>query len=204
MLDLPQSTTIQPERIIFKKNLYQAFPKELSGKNKDKFNQDIKKIVISNELSERSLNISATEDLKAIYVVRVELKNKNYDESNIQLIAKLLRQNVILLLTYKDEIKLSLYETKLLSSDWFSENYKLDIRGIDLKSVWENFVTQITNIEIETGNTLQEQLELEEEKARLKKLIEVTERKARRERQSKKRFELFKEIERYKEKLEEL
>ena len=97
-----------------------------------------------------------------------------------------------------------MYETKLLSSDWFSENYKLDIQGIDLKSVWENFVTQITNIEIESGNTLQEQLELEEEKARLKKLIEVTERKARRERQSKKRFELFKEIERYKEKLEEL
>ena len=204
MLDLPQSTAIKPEKIIFKKNLYQAFPKELSGKNKDKFNQDIKKIAITNELSERSLNISATEDLRAIYVVRVELKNKNYEESNIQLIAKLLRQNVILLLTYEDEIKLYLYETKLLSSDWLSENYKLYIKGIDLKSVWENFVTQITNIEIESGNTLQEQLELEEEKARLKKLIEVTERKARRERQSKKRFELFKEIERYKEKLEEL
>lgn len=204
MLDLPQSTAIKPEKIIFKKNLYQAFPKELSGKNKDKFNQDIKKIAITNELSERSLNISATEDLRAIYVVRVELKNKNYEESNIQLIAKLLRQNVILLLTYKDEIKLCLYETKLLSSDWYNENYKLDIKGIDLKSVWENFVTQITNIEIESGNTLQEQLELEEEKARLKKLIEVTERKARRERQSKKRFELFKEIERYKKKLEEL
>ena len=204
MLDLPQSTAIKPEKIIFKKNLYQAFPKELSGKNKDKFNQDIKKIAITNELSERSLNISATEDLRAIYVIRVELKNKSYEESNIQLIAKLLRQNVILLLTYEDEIKLYLYETKLLSSDWFSENYKLDIQGIDLKSVWENFVTQITNIEIETGNTLQEQLELEEEKARLKKLIEVTERKARRERQSKKRFELFKEIERYKKKLEEL
>ena len=204
MLDLPQSTAIKPEKIIFKKNLYQAFPKELSGKNKDKFNQDIKKIVITNELSERSLNISATEDLRAIYVVRVELKNKNYEESNIQLIAKLLRQNVILLLTYKDEIKLYLYETKLLSSDWFSESYKLDIQGIDLKSVWENFVTQITNIEIESGNTLQEQLELEEEKARLKKLIEVTEIKARKERQAKKRFELFKEIERYKKKLEEL
>ena len=204
MLDLPQSTAIKPEKIIFKKNLYQAFPKELSGKNKDKFNQDIKKIVITNELSERSLNISATEDLRAIYVVRVELKNKNYEESNIQLIAKLLRQNVILLLTYKDEIKLYLYETKLLSSDWFSESYKLDIQGIDLKSVWENFVTQITNIEIESGNTLQEQFELEEEKARIKKLIEVTEIKARKERQAKKRFELFKEIERYKKKLEEL
>ena len=204
MLDLPQSTAIKPEKIIFKKNLYQAFPKELSGKNKDKFNQDIKKIAITNELSERSLNISATEDLRAIYVVRVELKNKNYEESNIQLIAKLLRQNVILLLTYEDEIKLYLYETKLLSSDWLSENYKLYIKGIDLKSVWENCVTQITNIEIESGNTLQEQLELEEEKARLKKLIEVTERKVRRERQSKKRFELFKEIERYKKKLEEL
>jgi low affinity Fe/Cu permease len=71
-----------------------------------------------------------------------------------------------------------------------------------MQAVWDNFVTQVSGISVEAGNTLAEQIGIEAEKDKIRKQIENLERKARRETQSKKKFEMFQRIKEYQRRLD--
>lgn len=203
MFDLPKSTEIR--KPIHKKLIYQKFATELSGDKKDKFDADISRIIITNEISEASVNIRATDKVPSMFVVQIELKTKFYNDRNIILTSKLFGQNLLLVLHYENEYQLAIYETKLLKSDWKSEDeFSLKLNGLDLSAVWDNFVTQVSGIEVEEGNTLDEQISKESEKEKLRKQIEDLERKARKESQSKRKFEMFQQIKTLEKKLEAL
>lgn len=193
MFDLPKFTEIR--KPVHKKLIYQKFASELSSEKKDRFDADISRIIITNEISEASVNIKATEKVSSIFVVQIELKNKNYNDRNIILVSKLFGQNLLLVLHYKDKYQLVIYETKLLKSEWKSkEEFSLRLDGLNMSAVWDNFVTQVSGINVDDGNTLVEQICIESEKNKLRKMIEEMERKARKETQSKKKFELFQRI----------
>lgn len=203
MFDLPKSTEIR--KPVHKKLIYSKFATELSGDKKDRFDADISRIIITNEISEASVNIKATDKVSSMFVIQIELKTKNYNDRNIILVSKLFGQNLLLVLHYEDKYQLAIYETKLLKSDWKSEEeFSLKLNGLDLNVVWDNFVTQVSGINVEEGNTLVEQISIESEKDKIKKQIEELERKARKEAQSKKKFEMFQQIKQYHKKLEEL
>lgn len=203
MFDLPKSTEIR--KPIHKKLIYQKFSSELSGDKKSHFDEDISRIIITNEISENSVNIKATEDVSAIFVVQIELKTKDYNDRNIILVSKLFGQNLLLVLHYEGEYQLAIYETRLLKSDWKrEEDITLSMQGLDMKGVWNHFVTQVSGIVPEEGNTLSEQIGIEAEKEKLRKQIADLENKARKEAQSKKKFEMFQRIKEYQKKLEEM
>ena len=202
MLNLPRFTEIRKQ--IPKKLIYQKYPSELSGDKREKFDADISKIVITNEISEHSVNIKATEKVNSIFVVQIELKNKAYNERNIILISKLFGQRLLLVLHYEDEYQLAIYETKLLKSEWSKEDVNLKLTGLDMTAVWENMVSQVSGIVSEEGKTLNEQISIVAEKEKLIKQIENLEIKARKEPQSKKKFELFQQIKEYQNKLKEI
>lgn len=196
MFDLPKSTEIR--KPIHKKLIYQKFSDELNGNKKSRFDEDISRIVITNEISENSINIKATDEVSAIFVVQIELKTKDYNDKNVILISKLFGQKLLLVLHYEEEYQLAIYETRLLKSEWMSsEDIVLSIQGLDMRGVWNNLVTQISGIAPLEGNTLREQISIESDKEKLKKQIENLERKARKEAQSKKKFELFQQIKEY-------
>lgn len=54
-----------------------------------------------------------------------------------------------------------------------------------MQTVWENLVKEVGDISVDTGRTLQEQIAIEERKDKLRKLITITEKKARSEQQAK-------------------
>ncbi len=203
MFDLPKSTEIR--KPIHKKLIYQKFPAELSGDKKARFDDDISRIVITNEISENSLNIRATDELSSIFVVQIELKNREYQDRNIVLVSKLFGQKLLLILHCEDEYQLAIYETQLLKSDWQKEeDIRLHIDGLDLGTVWNSLVTAVSGISATDGNTLAEQIGIEAEKEKLREKIEDLEGKGRREIQSKKKYEMFQRIQEYKKKLEEM
>lgn len=203
MFDLPKSTEIR--KPIHKKLIYQKFASELSGDRKNKFDADISRIIITNEISEASVNIRTTEDISSIFVVQIELKAKEYSDRDIILISKLFGQRLLLVLHYEDKYQLAIYETKLLKSEWQTEDeINLRVSGLDMTVVWESLVVQVSGIEVEEGNSLGEQIVLEGEREKLQTKINVLEQRARKEAQSKKKFELFQEISRCKEELERL
>lgn len=201
MFGLPSSTEIR--KPVHKKLLYQKFPNELSGEKKERFDRDISRIIITNEISETSVNIRSTEKIQSIFVVQVELKTKDYNDRNISLISKLFGQNLLMILHYAEEYQLAIYETRLLKSDW-NKDFDLTLIGLNLSAVWDGFITAVSGIVASENNTLEEQISVEAEKEKIKKKISDLENKARKETQSKKKFEMFQKIKEYQKKLEDL
>lgn len=203
MFDLPKTSEIR--KPLYKKLIYEKYAAELTGNKKDKFDADISRMVITNEISEASVNIKATEATSAIFVLQVELKRKEYDDKNIIMISKLFGQKLLIVLHYENIYQLAIYETRLLKSDWKNEEeISLKLNGLDLGSIWDNFVTQISGIDVQDGNTLVEQINVEAEKEKLRKQIADLELKARKEVQSKKKFEMVQRINLYKERLKDI
>ena len=203
MYDLPKSTEIR--KPIHKKLIFQKFTTELAGDKKDRFDSDISKIFIVNEISENSVNIKATDNVSSIFVVQIELKKKEYNDRNIILISRLFGQNLLLVLHYENECQLAIYETRLLKSTWMdSKDVRLHINGLDLSSAWDGFVTQVSGISASDNASLDEQIQIEAEKDKLRKQIEDLERKARKEIQAKKKYELFQQIKEKQKKLEDM
>lgn len=201
MFGLPGSTEIR--KPVHKKLLYQRFPDELSGEKKERFDADVSRIIITNEISEASVNIKPTEKIKSIFVVQVELKTTDYNDRNITLISRLFGQNLLMILHFEDKYQIAIYETRLLKSDWKNE-FNLSLKGLDLLAVWEGFVAEVSGITASEEKTLEEQISIETEKEKLKKMIADLENKARKEMQSKKKFEIFQKIKEYQKKLEDM
>ena len=186
------SNTTEIKKTISKKLIYEKFKNKLTPNQKSKFDKEISKITLINEISERSIQIPKTDAVAGIFVIKVELKTKDYSESNIVLISKLIEQKLLIALKYEDEYQLVINEANLFKKQWSNEkDIRLDIKGNNLEEVWENLVVQIGDIDIQDGNTLQEQIEIDDEKQKLEKLIQSTEKKAQREPQSKKNYNII-------------
>lgn len=203
MLGLPESTEVR--KAIHKKVLYNKFEKELSGERRKNFDSDISRITILHEISPVSLNIKEGKEVKSFFVVLVNVKNEKIDERNLILISKLFGQYMLLVMEFDDKIKIVVYQTKVLQTEWMAkEAFKIKLIGLDLDKIWESIVVQISGIEIKSGNTLDEQIEIEREKEKLLKLMDVLEKQAQTEKQPKKKFEIFQRINEYKRKFEGL
>lgn len=203
MFGLPESTCLRKQ--ISKTLIYDKFATELSSARKKSFENEVSKIFVVNEISPASVNLKAGDSVSAIFGVLVELKNKNFDEKNILLLHKLFGQNLFFVIHYENQYKLAIYQTKLFQTDWIGEEDKtLRLDGLDLDRVWQNMVTQISGIIPQKGRTLDEQINVEIEKEKIRKQIAEIETKAAKENQSKKKFELHQRLIEYKKQLEEM
>lgn len=203
MFDLPKASEIR--KPLHKKLIYERYATELSGNKRDRFDADISRMIITNEISEASVNIKATENIAAIFVIQIELKSREYDDKNIIMISKLFGQKLLIVLHYENKYQFAIYETRLLKSGWKNEEeISLKLNGLDLESVWNNFVIQVSGIDVQAGNTLTEQINVEAEKEKLRKQIADLELKARKEVQAKKKFEMVQRVNLYKERLKDM
>lgn len=203
MFDLPKTTEVR--KPIHKKLIYSKFPMRLKGESRSSFDEEIGKIIVTNEISPVSVNIIEGTQVSTVFVLQVELKQKNYSEKNIILIAKMFGQNILLVLHHGDQYQLAIYETALFHSQWqTADKLQIQLMGLDMDAVWENLVMQVSGIEVRPGNSLDEQIALELEKVKLRKMMRELEMRARRELQSKKKFELFQRIKEYQARLDEM
>ena len=90
---------------------------------------------------------------------------------------------------------MAIYHSKLIQTEWGSADAcVIALKGLDLDSVWENFITQVGGITIQQGNTLDQQIASDEQQAKLEKEIARLEKLARAEKQPKKKFEIVQQI----------
>lgn len=196
MLGLPKSTEVNKQ--LPKKAIYSKF--QLNTVARAKIDVDISRITIVNEISPEKINISAGENIKSFFVINVSLKQKDFDPKNIATLSRLVPQNILFVLEYQDEVKLAINHTRLLQSQWMSkENASIELKGMNLDTLWENIVVQVGDVDVKEGNTLEEQIIANEQQAKLQKEIARLEKQARAEKQPKKKFELVQEIKKMKE-----
>ena len=198
MLGLPKTTEMSKQ--LPKKAIYTKF--QMNTAAKEKIDADISRITIVNEIAPNKVNIPSGEDVKSFFVLLVSLKRKEYDEKTIATLSKLIPQNILFVLEYENESRLAIYRTKVMQTAWMpTEEQKVELKGLNLNTVWENIVIAVGGVNIEKGNSLDEQIEINEKKQKLEKEIAKLEKQARAEKQPKKKFELVQAEKRLKEKL---
>lgn len=201
MLRLPKATELSKQ--LPKNAIYAKF--QMNTAEKAKIDADISRITIVNEVSADKVHIAAGEQVKFFFVLLVALKKKDFNDKTITTISKLIPQNMLLVLECGDEAKLATYHTKLMQTEWKQkEELSIELKGLNMDAVWENIIVQIGGITVDQGNTLDEQIAVDEQRRKIQKEIDRLTKAARNEKQPKKRFELAQKANVLKKQLAEL
>ncbi|OPG15388.1 DUF4391 domain-containing protein [Ferroacidibacillus organovorans] len=200
MLGLPGTTEINkplPKKALFDKFKPNAADRKL-------FDEQISRLSIVAEISPQTVSLAPSAEVSAIYVIDVTLKTPDCDKKNIALLSKLIDQRMLFVLEYGDNARLAVYraEKVLVSEEKPTDEWQLDLSGLDLEAVWENIVAQIGSIDLAGGKGLDATIAKNDHREKLAKQIVVLEKKAMSERQPRRKWELAEEIKRLKAELE--
>lgn len=194
MLGLPARTELK--KFLPKKALYLAL--HVSTAEQKAIDSVIKSLNIIHELSPLTVNLPATAEVSAIYVMQTELKVQAIDPKLLLRLARLIGQKLVLLLCCGEKACLAAYYApaeQLVQGKWQPINeLRLTLQGVNLQQAWENIVMQIGSITIQNGRTLAQQLAENERQRKLQVKIELLQRKALAEPQPKKKLLLRQQI----------
>lgn len=195
MLGFPPKTELKKQ--LPKTAIYAKF--NLNQTQQDRFDADISRLYIVNEVSAFSTNIPAGEKVKAFHVIHVLLKKADYDEKNIAFLFRLIDSNIILVLEYDSKSQVVIFCNRLIKTDWqLTDTLSYSLDGLDLDAVWNNLILQIGNITLTDSTSVGEQLAVNDRRAKLEKEITRLEKQARAEKQPKKKFELVEQLKKLK------
>ena len=199
MLGLPKTTELNKQ--LPKNAIYAKF--QMNTAEKAKIDADISRITIVNEVSAAKVNIADGEQVKSFFVLLVSLKKKDFEDKTIITISKLIPQNMLLVLECGGEAKLATYHSKLMQTEWKrKDDLSIELKGLNMDAVWENIIIQIGGIKMDQGNTLDEQIAVDEQRMKIQKEIDRLTKAAKNEKQPKKKFELAQQINKLKQELE--
>lgn len=196
MFGLPENSHVGKQ--LPKTAIYAKFA--MSTADREQFDADISRMVIVHVVDGRHL--AEGKDVKSIYILSVQLKRKDYDPKNIITLAKLIEQNIIFALNAEGDTQLAVYCTRLVTSEWRrNEEVIISLDGLNLDNAWDNLIASIGSIAITEGNSVAEQIVIDDARAKLMKQIELLEKRARAEKQPRKKLELFERLKELKKKL---
>ncbi|MCH3949361.1 MAG: DUF4391 domain-containing protein [Acidaminococcus sp.] len=204
MIEFPKTTYVH------RKMPKEAFYKHLSlpVKLKDEFVSDISRLYVEYILTKENLNLERESDIKEIIVMLIELKKNNYDKKTLEIIARQNPHKLLFILSYNDERQCALYQGKLYQTNWKQESeVKIAVEGFSLDDIWNHFVEQVALINEEAvpdSMNIAERLKRQEQIEVLNEQIKKMEALTWKERQPKKKFELYTRLKGYKKELEEI
>ncbi|MQM72215.1 MAG: DUF4391 domain-containing protein [Eubacteriaceae bacterium] len=205
MIDFPKSTIVHQR--LPKEAFYQHL--SLSAALKAKFISDIDRILVENSLTKSNLNLAKDSEINEIMLLSISLKKQNFDSKIVEAIAKQNPHQLVFLLTFEDKYQFAVYRNKLYRTQWMKkEELSLELHGDTLDEIWDDLVRQIVitseSLLERQDQSLEEQLEIQDEINRLNKLIKKTEAAAWKEQQPKKKFEIYQELKRLKSELAQI
>lgn len=196
MFGLPKSTEIS--KFLPKKTIFDRFKPAVAERRL--FNEQISRLTIVAEISPQTVNIPAGKDVPAIYIILITLKKAECDKKNIALLSKLIDQRMLFALQHKGAVRFAVYRAgrALISEYKKADGWKLDLTGFDLDKVWENLIAETSGVDLVKGRNLDEAIAAKELGERLTKKIVALEKRAMKERQPRRKWELVEEIKRLK------
>lgn len=208
MLGLPKRT--ECKKTCPKSAIYKKF--ELSASKQAEVDAVISRITIIHDISPVTTNIPKGETVQALYVMHVVLKKEDYDVNILKLLGKLLPHKVLFVLEYKDKGRLALFHGELFQSDWHhmgrlnhecteSELIHIELIGTDLDTVWQSIVERIGTFTVHADKSLDETIQYNQERLHIEQSIERLEKKARKEIQPRRKWELLNKVKELKAKL---
>lgn len=212
MLRLPKSTEFNKR--IPKQKFYENLL--VTPAIRKVFTEQIKTIYWRNKLAATTLNISSGGQVTEIEVFEVRLSAPELDESVLRQIDREIPYHILFLLEYEGKYRAVIgYKEaaagktvfkvdRYYSTDWMNEDdLPVHLEGLTMDAVYGNFVRQIAGevLADENGTTLKESVEQQKQRERIERQIATLEAKIRKEKQPKKKFELYQTVEILKERL---
>lgn len=196
MLGLPQST--ETRRALPKADFFRKY--DLKPAQRTAFDADVARMSFVNVLMPQTLPaIAEGKEVKAIFVIEVELKRKDFDHKSIDLIARLIPQRIVFALRFEDNVMLAVYHDKLFTALWQNvESATLPLSGLTFDAVWETVVSSIGQFSVETEKTLSEQIAENDGRAKLERQIAALEKQMRTTTQTRRQRELYSQIKKLK------
>lgn len=200
MFGLPKSTEIN--KPLPKKVVFDTF--NLKPADRRLFDEQINRMTIVAEISPQTVNVSATDDISAVFVILITLKVPECDKKNIVLLSKLIDQRMIFALHYEDSVRFAVYRAGrvLMSGNKPLGDWDIALSGLNLETVWENIIAGIGGINLADGKDLDEAIATNERRDKLTRQIAALEQKAMNEQQPRRKWEGVEEIKRLKAELE--
>ncbi len=207
MIGLPKTTEFNKR--IPKQKFYENM--NISPALKKIFVEQVKIIYWKNKIAASTTNLAPGTNVTELEVFEVRLNNPELDERLLRQIDREIPYHILFLLEYqgkyqawigykeaspstKNAFKVNGY----YHTDWLSEDrLPLKLEGLNLDTVYENFVRQIAgeNLTIQsTGEDIKESIERDEKKKILQNQIDKLQDKIRKEKQFNKQVEMNSEL----------
>ena len=214
MLGFPQTTEFNKR--IPKQKLYENM--EVSPALKRVFVERIKLIYWRNKLAVSTMNIAPGETVTEIEVIEIKLASPQLNEAVLRQIDKEIPYHILFILSFDGKVQAwtgykeateggnkAFKVNKYYHTEWIPEyELNLKIEGLNMDAVWENLIIQVGGVEVGQGKSLDEQIQIDDQKAKLQKEIEKLEKQARNEKQPNKKFQLAQQVKTLKKQLDEL
>lgn len=192
---------------------------ELSTPVRAEFQNNVERLILANILRQETTNISKGKNVQEIDVFEFLLKEKQVSNNLIKEIDVAIPKYILFVFKCNNAIQLAIsykepstndnkYKVvKTYKTEWQKEeNIKLEITGLDLDAVYNSFITQIANGQIETDETtdIKDAVEKSINVEKLQKKIETLKSKIRKEPQFNKQLTMKKELKDLQKTLEEV
>lgn len=217
MLGLPQST--EYNKRIPKQKFYENIT--VTPQMRRVFIEQIKVIYWRNKIAATTVNLAAGTTVTEVEIFEIKLNSQPLDESVLRQIDREVPYHIIFLLEYEGKFQAwTAYKEAAASgnnafkvgnyyhTDWLPENeLLLKIDGLNVDTVYENFVRQIAGDALQTNiadETLKESVARDEQKQALQKQIASLQSKIRKEKQLNIQMNLNAELKLLRKELEEL
>jgi hypothetical protein len=199
MFQLPPATAIN--KPLYKKAVFEKF--NLKAAERDRFDADISRMTLVARVSTATVPaLTKGKEIEGFYVLQVTLKRKDYDTKNILMLQKLIPQKLIFALQFEEQTQFCIFHTRLQQSEWMpTDEATISLQGLTLDDVWNNIVAAIGGLDAQAEETIEEQIIHREQREKLLRQIESLEKRARAEKQTRKRYELHQQILKLKEEL---
>ena len=214
MLGFPQTTEFNKR--IPKQKFYENM--EVSPALKRVFVEQIKLIHWRNKLAVSTMNIAPGEAVTEIEVIEIKLASPQLNEAVLRQIDKEIPYHILFILSFDGKVQAwtgykeatesgnkAFKVNKYYHTEWIPEyELNLKIEGLNMDAVWEYLIIQVGGVEVGQGKSLDEQIQIDGQKAKMQKEIEKLEKQARNEKQPNKKFQLAQQVKTLKKQLDEL
>ncbi|MGN1045261.1 MAG: DUF4391 domain-containing protein [Candidatus Methanomethylophilaceae archaeon] len=198
---LPPSTNVN--RQISKDRIIEKA--ELSGKDRSLFESTVHRVFISNEISPKTVNIPPGNDVKSIFVLKVELRENECDDRIISALFRAIDQKMILILESGIRCRPIVFRKIQIDKGWmFTDDISIVLSGLDLDDVWFDMISAIGDLGFRPGDDIDSLIDLHAKKKVLSAKIERLERSISSDSQPRRQREMYAELKSLKKELEEL
>lgn len=194
MLELPKSTYFG--KIIPKDRIYKN-----GGANRDLqtiFAKQVGRVKWANKISSDTVNVNKGGKVTEIEVIEIEKNVEDLDRRILPLVSKAIKYHLLYILIYKSDTTYAVHYNNHI----YMTNNPPKILGGNMDVVWESIVRQVAGFP-ENDIDLMEQVTETDRKVKITKNIENLEKKASKEKQPRRKWQLVEELNRLKSELEE-